>query len=100
MTIFTTLTERSGIRGIAAGWWSELRTNRRALAGLLVVILLVVGDGLFLLRDATMAKRAGYARELVRLQRVAAVGQERDWPQRATASAAIRAQLEDRLWIA
>ena len=100
MTIFTSLAERSGIGGIAAGWWSELRTNRRALAGLMLVILLVVGDGLFLLHDATMAKRTAYARELVRLQRVAAVAQERDWPQRAAASAAIRGQIEERLWIA
>jgi hypothetical protein len=100
MTIFASLAERSGIRGIAGGWWSELRTNRRAMAGLLVIVLLVVGDGLFLLRDATMAARAAYARELVRLQRVTAVAQERDWPQRAAASAAIRGQLEERLWIA
>jgi hypothetical protein len=100
MSIFATLAERSGAIGVALGWWSELRANRRAMVGLLLIVGLVVGDGFFLLRDATARMRANYDRELVRLQRVAAVAQERDWPQRAAASAEIRAALEGRLWAA
>ena len=100
MTIFTALAERSGIIGTVLGWWAELRTNRRAMAGLLIIIVLVAGDGLLLLRDATAVKRAAYDRELVHLQRIAAVAREHDWPQRAAASTAVRGQLEDRLWIA
>src|SRR5260370_40964944 len=98
MSIFATLAERSGAIGVVLGWWSELRANRRAMVGLLVIVGLVVGDGFFLLRDATARMRANYDRELVRLQRVAAVAQERDWPQRAAASAEIRATLEGRPW--
>ena len=100
MSLFGTLTERSGAIAMVRGWWSELRSNRRAMAGLLLVIALVAGDGVFLLRDATLRLRAAYEREVVRLQRVSAVAQERDWPQRAAASAALRAELEDRLWTA
>ncbi len=100
MTIFTTLAERTGAIGVIGRWVAELRTNRRAVAGLLVIALLVVGDGLLLLRDASVRLRAAYGRELVRLDRIAEVGQERDWPQRAAAAAAVRAGLEGRLWTA
>jgi uncharacterized membrane-anchored protein len=52
MTIFATLAKRSGRLGMALGWWSELQTNRRAAAGLLIVIMLVAGYGFLSLRDA------------------------------------------------
>jgi hypothetical protein len=100
MTVFANLAKRSAAIGMAAGWWSELRTNRRAVAGLLVIIMLAAGYGFFSLRDATERLRVAYDRELVRLRRIDAVGQERDWPQRAKASAAVRAALEGRLWVA
>ena len=100
MTMPTTATDRGGRLGIASGWWSELRSNRRALAGVSLILVILLVEGFLLLRDATLEKRAEYARERTRLQRVIAVGQERDWPQRATASRALRAQLDGRLWTA
>lgn len=100
MTIPTTATARAGVLGVAAAWLSELRGNRRALAGLLLILVIVAGDGFVLLRSATAEKHAEHARELTRLQRVIAVGQEHDWPRRAAASRALRAQLEGRLWTA
>jgi len=100
MTIFAILAERSGAVGIAFGWWAELQANRRAVAGLFLILVILAGDGVFLLRDAIEDKRAAYGHQLVGLQRIAAIAQEHDWPQRDAASAQARAQLEDRLWTA
>src|SRR5437763_256534 len=100
MSLFSAFADRAGAIGVLHRWWAELRTNRRAMIGLLLIIVLAAGDGFFLLRDATQRQRVAYDRELVRLQRVAAAAQERDWPQRAAASAALRAELDARLWAA
>jgi hypothetical protein len=100
MTLPEIIAKRWRLVELASLWRSELKTNRRAAAGLLIIILLVAGYGLFVLRDATTAKRVAYDRQLVLLQRIAAIAQQRDWPQRADASAAVRAALENRLWVA
>ncbi len=100
MTLLTTLAERFGALGPARRSWTELRTNRRVMAGLLVIVAIVAADGLFLLRGATAALRVTYLREHTRLERVVAFEREHDWPQRVTASAGVRARLEERLWTA
>jgi len=90
----------SGAIAIARGWLMELRVNRRTMAGLLVILVLIAGEGFLLLRDATGRAQVAYAQQLVRLQRVAAIAQEREWPQREAASASLRAAFEARLWTA
>jgi hypothetical protein len=77
---------------------SELRTNRRAAVGLLVLGCVVAGYGLLSLDDATRSAAASYSEATHRLERVIAAGEERDWSARAAASAAIRKSLEARLW--
>lgn len=100
MSTLEDFAKRSGAVSAVLAWWAELRTNRRAAAGLLAIFVLVAGYGFLSLRDATERTRVSRDRELVRLHRVAAVAQERDWPRRAEASTAARAALEGRFWAA
>ena len=100
MTLLASLAERSGALGVARRSWSELRNNRRTMAGLIIIVTIIAADGLFLLHGATAVLRDTYRRDHVRLERVVAIEREHDWPQRATASAALLAHLEDRLWTA
>jgi hypothetical protein len=80
--------------------WAELRTNRRAAVGLIIIGALIAGYGLTLVRHRTFEMRAAYSREHLQLERLVAISQEQDWPQRAEASAALRSTLEGRLWVA
>jgi hypothetical protein len=89
-----------GLGGLVRGWWAELKTNRRAALGLLVILVLIAGFGLTLLHNATLRLRAAYDQEVSRLQRIAAVAEIRDWPDRAKTSGSLRAERERRLWIA
>jgi hypothetical protein len=77
---------------------AELKTNRRAAVGLLVLGSVAAGYGLLSLDDAIGSLRATYGEATHRLERVTASGREKDWPARAAASAAIRKSLEGRLW--
>ena len=92
------LPERSGRFGLAPGFLAELKQNRRASAGLMAIAVLVAGYGLLLLADANDAARRAYVEESQHLQRIAMDRDDKDWPARATASAAVRAALEKRLW--
>jgi hypothetical protein len=92
------LPQRSGLFGLAPGFLAELKQNRRAAAGLMAIAVLVAGYGLLLLADANDAARSSYVEEYRHLQRIATDRDEKDWPARAAASAAIRAALEKRLW--
>lgn len=92
------LAKRAGLSGLAGGVLGELRTNRRAFLGFLTIAVLAGGYGLMLLSDAGDALRASYIRANLRLQRIEASGNEKDWPARAAASAAMRQSLEKRLW--
>jgi hypothetical protein len=100
MTMLATFARRSAAVGLAFTWWNELRGNRRAALGLMAVLALIAAFGILSLRDATERMRLRYAQELQHLQRVAAVAEERDWPQREAASARLRQTLEARLWTA
>jgi hypothetical protein len=77
---------------------AELKTNRRAAAGLLALGCLIAGYGLLSLDEAITAQQAGYTDAVHRMERVIASGQEKDWPARAETSATIRKSLEARLW--
>jgi hypothetical protein len=91
---------RSVLIGSVLGFWAELQTNRRAAAGLLLIAALIAGYGLLSLDDATTRVHSFGSREHLRLQRIGEIGQERDWPERVTASAHLRQALEARLWAA
>jgi hypothetical protein len=94
----TSLPERTGLLGLAPGFLAELKQNRRASAGLMAIVVLVAGYGLLLLADANDAARRSYVEENQRLQRIVTDRDEKDWPARAAASAAMRTALEKRLW--
>ena len=94
------LAKRTGLLALGVDFVAELKRNRRAAAGLLAIAVLAGGYGLLLLGDANDAMRTSYVEESQRLQRIAADGEERDWPARAAASGAMREALEKRLWSA
>lgn len=99
------MTVQGGIaRGTAAlltqlgRWRSELRDNRRATVGALVIWGLVVVYGLTVLDDAVDALRARAADANHRLNIFLTSAQEKEWPERAASSAKLRQSLEARLW--
>ena len=94
------LPQNSGLAGSARLLWAELSTNRRAAWGVIAIAVLLAAYGLVGLRDATQRAEAAYQAEAVMMQRIAAIARERDWPQRESASAALRASLQQRLWTA
>jgi hypothetical protein len=100
MTIWPEIAKRWPLAGPAAGLWAELRSNRRAIAGLLLIAGLLAAYGVVALHDAATAARTVYRRDVSNLARIIAIGGERDWPARAQASSGMRAQLEARLWAA
>jgi hypothetical protein len=99
-TIWTDIAGRSRLVGLATGLWEELKSNRRAVTGLLLIAVLLAGYGVVALHDAASAAGTLYRHELANLARIIAVGGEHDWPARAQASGMARSQLEARLWIA
>jgi hypothetical protein len=100
MTIPAMLTGRSEPDGAVFGLLRELRGNRRAQTGLLVITVLVCGYGLAMLRTATARVEASEQRAAATLARIAGIEQEKDWHQRAAASTALLATLDRRLWVA
>ncbi len=84
--------------GTGRGFLSELKTNRRALVGILAVVVLLAGYGLLELGDAIDGMQSRYRQEAIQLRRAVALGAEKDWPARAKESTATRAVLEGRLW--
>jgi len=100
MTIPAMLSKQSGLAESVRSLWAELRNNRRAGLGLIAILVLIAVYGIVVMRGATARVEAAYAREVQRLERIAAVAKEPDWPQRAEASTALRAGLENRLWMA
>jgi hypothetical protein len=89
---------RGAIFALAAAALAELKTNRRAVLGLLAIALLAGGYGLLLLGDAVDAARGAYVEARLRRERMAMTGTRTDWPARARISAALRQSLEKRLW--
>jgi hypothetical protein len=80
--------------------WGEIKTNRRALIGIGAVAALLIVYALTLIDDGVAAMRATYADRLIQRQQTLSVGNEKDWPARANASASLRAAYEARLWTA
>jgi hypothetical protein len=76
----------------------ELKTNRRALAGVIAVTTLVAFYALLQFSDVIVAKREEYRQQTHQLQRGLAVGEGEDWAARAADSEAAYATLETRLW--
>ena len=77
---------------------AELRTNRRATIGLLAIAVLIGGYGVLGLDDAIDGLRLTEKLQIQHLQRVTGAAQEKDWPTRAAAAAALREAYEGRLW--
>jgi len=100
MTIAEILAKQPRLAVPAAQLLAELRTNRRAALGLLAIAALIAVYGFMLLRGATERATEAYRTEAAMLQRIAAVAQEKDWPQRATQSGALLANLRQQLWTA
>jgi Type II secretion system (T2SS), protein M subtype b len=92
------LTKRDRLIGSARGLLREIKTNRRAAAGLLAITVLAGGYGLLVVDDAIGATRASFIQAAQRLRRIAASAEEGEWPARAKASGALRQALETRLW--
>jgi hypothetical protein len=100
MTMWLEMAKRWPVTGPAAGLWAELKSNRRALCGLLLIVSLIAAYGLAALLDAAAAARVMYRQDLANLGRIVAIGDEHDWPARAQQSGGMRSQLEGRLWTA
>jgi hypothetical protein len=87
-----------GLSGLAVRLWTELKTNSRASAGLLIIIGVLGLYGLLTLADVIEANRSAYRQQVVQTQRALSISQDKDWPARAQQSADVRAALEKRLW--
>lgn len=98
MTIPTALPTQPQADHTMRRFWNELRGNRRAQLGLVLIILLIAGYGFSLLRHATAQVEARYRRDAQMLARIVAAEREKDWPQRAQDSAAALSALDQRLW--
>lgn len=99
MTIQEGIAKRSGGLITWAGRiLAELKTNRRAAAGLLAIGCLAAGYGLLGLDDAIGGLRGSYADAARRLERQVESGRETEWLGRAAASGELRRSLEKRLW--
>jgi hypothetical protein len=98
MTAWLDAAKRLPLADSVAGFWGELRTNRRAVFGVLLIAALLAGYGLVVLHDAALASGVAYRSELANLERMKAIATERDWPARAEASGKARAAFEARLW--
>jgi hypothetical protein len=99
-TIWTDIAKRWPLAAPATALWAELKSNRRAVAGLLLIAALLAGYGVVALEDAAGVARTTYSHELANLARVIAVGRELDWPAHAEESTAARKRFEARLWTA
>jgi hypothetical protein len=77
---------------------AELKGNPRARLGLLAIGVIAAVYVVFQLDDQIGFERAAYFDNARRLERTAALAQEREWPARAKESAAARAILEAKLW--
>jgi hypothetical protein len=99
MTAPEEVLDKEGATGPAlARLLAELRRNKRALGGVLLIVALLAGYGMLMLDDATAGLRAGYLETGRQLDRLRALAQEKDWTQRAADSTALRRSLEQRLW--
>jgi hypothetical protein len=94
------LGKQGTVAGVAAQLMGELRRNKRALFGVLLIVALVAGYGLLILDDMVTAQRAEYLELGRQIDRLAAIAREKDWPTRAAASAGMRRTFEQRLWLA
>jgi hypothetical protein len=99
MTIQEGLAKNSaGLIALVGRLRAELKTNRRAVAGLLAIGCLAAGYGFLGLGDAIDSLRGSYVEATYRLERQIAAGREKEWPARAAASGETRRSLESRLW--
>jgi len=98
MTIQTILPKQPDSGHSARRLLDEMRTNRRAQLGLTLIAILVAVYGFGLLRGATGQLEARYRQESQKLARIAAAEAERDWPQRASGSAAALSDFNQRFW--
>ena len=87
-----------GLSSLAVRLWTELKTNSRASAGLLIIIAVLALYGLLTLADVIEANRSAYRQQVVQTRRALSISQDKDWPARAKQSADVRAALEKRLW--
>ncbi len=100
MTAPAILPKRPGLADAGRRLRAELRGNRCAGLGLLVIAALAAAYGIVLLRGATAREAAAYRGQAQMLQRIAAIAEERDWPQREAQAAAELAAVRQRLWVA
>jgi len=99
MTIQETFaTKAGGLVTFVARLRAELKSNRRAVLGLLAIGVLMAGYGLLALDDAVDAARQREIDVTHRLQRLVGFGNEHDWLHRAALSQKMRGTLESRLW--
>lgn len=100
MTMQTVLSKHSGLVGATRGLWAEAATNWRAGIGLIAIGALIGIYGLVALHRATASQIVAYKQKYTQLERIVAIAQEHEWPQRAEDSAKLRRALEGRLWTA
>jgi hypothetical protein len=82
----------------ALALFAELKSNRRALGGVLAISGIVAVYGLLQFDDVIAAKRGEFRQQSLQMQRELAVGADHDWTARAKESADAYATLESRLW--
>jgi Type II secretion system (T2SS), protein M subtype b len=84
--------------GSAARLWAQLGTNRRAAAGLIVIMVLLAIYGLFVMSDHISATRGDYRQQIAQTRRSLAISANKQWPARARESARLRDALERQMW--
>ena len=88
----------SALLGLFGRLRAELRSNRRAALGLVVLGFLVLCYGVMRLDDGVALRHQQIVEETHRLERLGASGQDKEWPARAASTSALRKSLEERLW--
>ena len=77
---------------------AELRTNARLRLGVALIFAVLWVYAVLLLRDAQDAAVREYRSASIKLARLQAVTQQRDWGERLNAARTLQAEMEGRLW--